>query len=176
MNLNDASQELIVKSKYLGINSYFFSALLGNLAMTIWFIPFIALMLHRIRGVNFKKCKNIYIGRNVLIDNRYPELVTLGDDVWITANTTLLTHSYYSRYQSSILGKEESLGQVVIENGVFIGSGSIICPNVIIGRGSYVAAGSVVTHDVPSDVYVAGNPAKVIKKFRKDHTESGSYV
>ena len=40
----------------------------------------------------------------------------------------------------------------------------IVCPGVTIGNRVIVGAGSVVTHDIPDDVVVAGNPAKVIKK------------
>ncbi len=53
---------------------------------------------------------------------------------------------------------------VVIEDAVWIGANSIVLPGVRIGRGSVVAAGSVVARDVPAMVVVAGNPAKVIKE------------
>jgi acetyltransferase-like isoleucine patch superfamily enzyme len=51
-----------------------------------------------------------------------------------------------------------------IEENCFIGAGSIILPGVRIGRESIVAAGSVVTKDVPPNVIVAGNPAVIIRK------------
>lgn len=53
---------------------------------------------------------------------------------------------------------------VVIEDAVWIGANSIILPGVRIGRGSVVAAGSVVARDVPPMTVVAGNPAKVVKR------------
>jgi acetyltransferase-like isoleucine patch superfamily enzyme len=53
---------------------------------------------------------------------------------------------------------------VVIEDDVWIGTNSTILPGVTIGRGSIVAAGSVVTKDVPPNVVVAGVPAKVLKE------------
>ena len=46
-----------------------------------------------------------------------------------------------------------------------ISIGAIICPGVTIGRNAVVAAGAVVTKDVPDNVVVGGNPAKVIKKI-----------
>ncbi|TCI71255.1 MULTISPECIES: DapH/DapD/GlmU-related protein [unclassified Exiguobacterium] len=52
---------------------------------------------------------------------------------------------------------------VLIEENVWIGYGSIILPGVSIGEGSVIAAGSVVTKDVPPCAVVGGNPARVIK-------------
>ena len=51
----------------------------------------------------------------------------------------------------------------MIEDNVFIGARSIIMKGVHIGNGSVVGAGSVVTKDVPANVIVAGNPAKIVK-------------
>lgn len=51
---------------------------------------------------------------------------------------------------------------VTIEDDVFVGTGAIICKGVTIGRGSVIAAGSVVVKDVPSMTIVGGNPAKQI--------------
>ena len=52
---------------------------------------------------------------------------------------------------------------IVIEDDVWIGTGSIILPGVKIGKGAVVAAGSVVTKDVEAFTVVAGNPAKFLK-------------
>jgi len=54
---------------------------------------------------------------------------------------------------------------VIIKEGAWVASGAIINPGVIIGENSVVAAGAVVTKDVPSNVMVAGIPAKVLKKI-----------
>lgn len=53
---------------------------------------------------------------------------------------------------------------VVIGSDVWIGANSIILPGVTIGEGSIVAAGSVVTRDIPPFVYAAGVPAKIIRE------------
>jgi len=49
----------------------------------------------------------------------------------------------------------------VIEGNVTIGGGVVLCPNVRIGKGSFIAAGSVVTKDVPENSLVKGNPGRV---------------
>ena len=54
-------------------------------------------------------------------------------------------------------------GKVTIKKNVWIGMGAMICPGVTIGENSVVAAGAVVTKDVPDNVVVGGVPAKIIK-------------
>jgi len=56
-------------------------------------------------------------------------------------------------------------GNITIGNDVWIGMDAIILGGVTIGNGSIVAAGSIVTNDVPENVLVAGIPAKVVKKI-----------
>ena len=74
--------------------------------------------------------------------------MTIGNNVTINKGATIL-----------------SPGKVVIEENAWIGIGAIICPGVTIGRNAVVAAGAVVTKDVPDNVVVAGVPAKIIKKI-----------
>lgn len=63
---------------------------------------------------------------------------------------------------------------ITIGSDVWVGGGAIICPGVSIGDRTVIGAGSVVTRDVPSDVVVAGNPARVIRNLSKDSTGEGS--
>ena len=60
--------------------------------------------------------------------------------------------------------REEDDQDVVIEDDVWVGTGAIILKGVTIGRGSVVAAGSVVTRSIPPYSIVGGVPARVIKK------------
>ena len=53
---------------------------------------------------------------------------------------------------------------VIVEDGVLIGANCVVLEGVRVGKGSVVAAGSVVVEDVPEGVVVAGTPAKIIKK------------
>lgn len=65
---------------------------------------------------------------------------------------------------------------VIIKDNVWIGMGAVILKGVTIGENSVVAAGAIVTKNVPPNVIVAGNPAKVVKELgeggagREDHT------
>ncbi|HET8790056.1 MAG TPA: sugar O-acetyltransferase [Modicisalibacter sp.] len=52
---------------------------------------------------------------------------------------------------------------IFIGDDVWLGGGTIICPGVSIGVGSIIGAGSVVTRDIPSGVFAAGNPCRVIR-------------
>lgn len=52
---------------------------------------------------------------------------------------------------------------VAIGSDVWVGGGAIICPGVTVGDRSVIGAGSVVTRDIPSDVFAAGNPCRVIR-------------
>lgn len=54
--------------------------------------------------------------------------------------------------------------RITIGDDCWLGGGVIVCPGVTIGNRVIVGAGSVVTHDIPDDVVVAGNPARIIKK------------
>lgn len=55
---------------------------------------------------------------------------------------------------------------VTIGNDVWVGGGAIICPGVTIGDRAVIGAGSVVTRDVPADLFAAGNPCRVLRKLR----------
>lgn len=107
----------------------------------------------------------VKIGKNCLIDTRNwssePYLITIGNNVQVTRGVSIHTHGganavrqYYPDF--------DVFGKVVIEDWAYIGSFSQIMPGVTIGKGSIVAAGSVVTKSVPPGVVVGGNPAKFI--------------
>lgn len=105
--------------------------------------------------------KNLNIQHGVELDGSRPWLIEIGDNVVIAPNVHILTHDTSTK---ALIGLVK-IGQVVIENNVFIGAGSIILPNVVIGENSIIGAGSVVSGCVePFSVY-AGNPAKLIMRI-----------
>src|SRR5579863_9706642 len=103
--------------------------------------------LHRWRGVNIGQ--DVWIGYDAIIETSYPNLVTLKDRSSIGIRALIIAHM------------RESQG-VVIEEDASIGPGAIILPNVTVGRGSIVTAGSVVSTSVPPMTMVQGNPARPI--------------
>ena len=106
-----------------------------------------------------------FIGDEVLID-LYGNVV-LEDQVTIAQRVTILTHMNVG-YKNHPLQKffPRISKPVILKNGCVVGASSTILPGVIIGSGSFVAAGSVVTQNVPSKTLVGGVPAKEIRKIR----------
>lgn len=104
------------------------------------------------------------VGNNCAIysDITTPEsyLITIGDNVTISNDVQLLTHDNSIDRLSS--DKCDIFGEILIGNNCFIGAHTIILPGVTLGERTIVGAGSVVTKSFPSEVIVAGNPAKVI--------------
>ena len=84
----------------------------------------------------------------------WPEHITLGDDVIVGYDATLLCHEF--------LQEEYRVGDVVIRDRAMIGAGAIVLPGVEIGEGAQVAANSLVAEDVPAGATVAGVPAERI--------------
>lgn len=111
----------------------------------------------KLGGVDVKGPCWIY--RNVYFDSVAPHLVTIGKNVTITQDTTILTH-FLDPTQK---GRMYRLGKVVIEDDVFIGCNTVICNSVTIGKGAIIGAGSIVTKDIPPYQCWAGNPARYIK-------------
>lgn len=115
----------------------------------------------KLGGVNIKGRALIY--GEVRFDTVAPDKVFIGNNVAITAGTTILTH--YLGPESK--GRKFRVGEVHIEDDVFIGVNTIICNSVTIGEGAIVGAGSVVTKDIPPYQCWAGNPAHYIKDRAK---------
>ena len=88
--------------------------------------------------------------------------IIIGDRCTITHGCIILSHD---RSKRRIYSKDKANGTVRLGNDVFIGVNSVILSDVTIGDYSIVGVGSVVTKDVPPNVVVAGNPARIIKKL-----------
>lgn len=100
---------------------------------------------------------------NVLLDGGAQ--ITIGDWVFFGHDCMVLTgeHDYTKKRKERIHSANPH--PIIIKDGVWIASGSIILGGVTIGEDSVIGAGSVVTHDVPANQLWAGNPARFIKNI-----------
>ncbi len=111
---------------------------------------------------NFFNPQNITIGKDTIIgdhcflDGRAP--LKIGNHVGIASQVLI----YNDEHDLSSDSYDNSFGPVTIEDYVFIGPRAIILPNIKIGKGAVVAAGAVVTKDIPDFEIWGGVPAKKI--------------
>lgn len=119
----------------------------------------VRIWLHRQRGV--KIGSGVQIGHEVLLETAYPQWISIGNGVQLGVRTTVLAHIHGLAPR-----KDQWKGyiSVRIEDDANVGAGVLILPNVTIGKGAVVNAGSVVTCSVPPMTVVQGNPAKPIAK------------
>ena len=92
--------------------------------------------------------------------------VKVGNDVRLAQNIVLsgLNHNY-AKINSPIHEQGVSTKPIVIEDESWIGANVVVLPGVTLGKHSIVAAGSVVTKDIPNYSIAAGNPARVLKQY-----------
>ena len=102
--------------------------------------------------------KNFKMMGGVVIDPSHCWLIEIGDDVVLAPHVHILAHDASTK---QALGYTK-IGNVKIGSRVFIGAKSIILPGVTIGDDVIVAAGSIVSKDIPSGCLFAGNPATYI--------------
>jgi acetyltransferase-like isoleucine patch superfamily enzyme len=108
--------------------------------------------------------KHIKLGKNVFINHACSFLdlggITIKDDVLIGPRVNLTTENHPVDPSKR---KHLDLKSILIKRNAWVGAGATILPGVIIGENSIVAAGAVVTKDVPDNCIVGGIPAKIIK-------------
>lgn len=112
----------------------------------------------------------LVIGHRVMINQgatiHAEESVTIGDDVLISD----LVAIYDTDFHAVDEGAGVRVLPVCIDSNSWVGRSAIILPGVHIGEHAVVAAGAVVTKDVPARAVVAGNPARVIREVRASDT------
>lgn len=146
---------------WLAWNYFWRNWLLGNLAR--WAPRGVILPIHRMRGV--KMGRDVFIDPTAIIETAFPENITIGNDVRITAGCVIMSHIKAPHYLRESGLVPVVLKPVILEDHCFIGVNSVIMPGVTIGKASVVTSGSVVVTNVPPYTMVQGNPAKVIKQF-----------
>lgn len=123
--------------------------------------------LHRLRGEYTTEeliKRGMVIGENfqrqkdVILDSNHCWLIEIGDNVTMAPRVHILCHDASTKLYLNYT----KIGRVTIGSNVFIGTGTVVLPNVSIGSNVIIGANSTVTHDVPDNVVIAGSPARVI--------------
>lgn len=108
----------------------------------------------------------VTVGKNVYVNHACSMLalgtITIEDDVLIGPKANLLSEGHPLDPNNR---KAMVVSPVVIKRNAWIGAGATILPGVTVGENAIVAAGAVVSKDVPANTVVAGVPAKVIKEI-----------
>lgn len=129
---------------------------------------FIEPMLRVDYGYNISMGNNVVMNFNCVILDCAP--VSIGDDSMFAPGVQIYaaTHPLSPKHRK-LSGNQyyELAFPVKIGSNVWVGGNAVILPGVVIGDNAVIGAGSVVTRDVPPNVVVAGNPAKVIREINE---------
>lgn len=127
--------------------------------------------LHMEARVNFDYGYNIKVGDHFYANFNSTFLdgapITIGDRVLLGPNVQLITAEHPILPQARATGIE-SAAPITIGNDVWLGAGATVLPGVTIGHNVVVGAASVVTKDVPDDVIVVGNPARILRSIHDE--------
>lgn len=111
--------------------------------------------------------RNLHIGKDVFINSgaMFVDLggIYLGDHVLIGPNVTIASVNHRMEPQER---RYLNLKSVYIHQNAWLGANVTVTPGVVIGENAVVAAGAVVTRNVPKNTVVAGVPARIIKKIK----------
>jgi len=141
---------------------------LGRLLRILaWLAP-----VYQFRSSVYRKCgvkvgRNVYIGFQVLIDGEYPEYIEIEDEASVGPGVSIMAHSGASPFHQRLKIYHEKPQKVTVKRGAWIAAHAVILPGVTIGEGAIVAAGAVVSRDVPAYTIVAGNPARPVQELQR---------
>lgn len=125
--------------------------------------------------------RNIHFGNKVIVNMNCTFLdnnsIFIGNNVMIAPDVKIYTatHSVYlsermpERADSNASICDTIAHAVTIEDGAWIGGGSVILPGVTVGKNSVIGAGSVIVKDIPANSIAVGNPCHVIKNIEPCH-------
>ena len=123
--------------------------------------------LHRLRGVELGP--NVWIGQFVYLDELHPSDLSIGENTTIGMRTSIFTHFYWGPRRPT------SNGKIVVGKDVFIGPHCVLLPNVRIGDGAVIRAGTVVSRNVPAHTFWGPPPAEALGTAAVPLTSRTSY-
>ena len=133
--------------------------LIPNAASDLWLQP----PFYCDYGYNMIVGERVFFNFNCVVLDVAP--VTIGSRTMFGPNVQVYTATHPLNHIERSSGLEYAK-PIVIGEDVWVGGSAVICPGVTIGDRSVIGAGSVVTKDIPADVFAAGNPCKVIKSLK----------
>lgn len=119
-------------------------------------------------GFNIEVGENFYANKDCIFMDT--SSIKFGDNVIVGPRCCFYCagHPIYGGVRSQDNDYFEFTLSITVGNDVWIGGNVIVLPGITIGNGSVIGAGSVVTNDIPSNVIVAGNPARVLREINKE--------
>lgn len=139
-----------------------------------WIMNKIGLKIDRFRcardPVKYAKSLGVRVGEGTRFYRASPEtfstepwVITIGRNCKIAPDVLFITHDGGTLTLEEDAGRFVIVGNIVLEDNVYIGTRSILLPGIKIGKNTIIGAGSVVTKDIPANCVAAGAPCKVIK-------------
>ena len=116
-------------------------------------------------GYNMRVGERVFFNFNCVVLD--VSLVTIGSRTLFGPNVQIYTATHPMNHEERASGVEYAK-PIVIGEDVWVGGSAVICPGVTIGDRAVIGAGSVVTKDIPSDVFAAGNPCRVIRSLKEE--------
>ena len=124
--------------------------------------PALRLGMYRAMGIGIGQ--NVFIGLDTYLDCQFPELILIEDDVTISFRVMVIVHDDARRMDRVEAGAGHgTVAPVRLRRGCYLGAGCTVLPGVTVGERAVVAAGAVVTRDVPPGAIVGGVPARFLK-------------
>ncbi len=153
-SLKESLKEIWWKLRWSARATSFPHFLAMNMPFNSWRVFF-----HRLRGVRIGR--NVYIVQNAFLEEARPWLITIEDSVRVGPGVLILTHDAACCHH--VLDLPNMYAPVVLKKNSTIGAGAMILPGVTVGENAVVAAGALVSKDVPPGMVVAGVPAKPLR-------------
>ena len=124
--------------------------------------PGLRLALYRWMGITIGH--GVFVGLDTWLDDQFPELITIEDEVVISFRAMVVVHDDARRMDAILPGQADgTVAPVTLKRGCYLGAGCIALPGVTVGERAVVGAGAVVTRDVPPGKVVVGAPARAVR-------------